>query len=104
MEVFIRQSARTTPDIKAGGIRKLDAEVKLCSAAMANLIAHAMRAKKQSAARKAWLVNDTADAGKSFLAKAEDMEQRAKQNSQLAEVQTGLNEFRSYLDRLLTAV
>ena len=85
-------------DSKARGTRKVDAELQFCRAALARCHALAMRGQVESATREVWVVNDAADAVKSFIAKAENMERLDDLTCQLAAVQTGLNDFRRYLD------
>ena len=85
-------------DSKASGTRKVDAELKFCRAALARCHALAMQGKLESASREVWVVDDAADAVKSFIARAQGLEQLDNLNSQLAAVQTGLNDFKRYLD------
>ncbi len=90
--------AQTAPERKASGTRKLDSESKFCRTAQARCNALAKEGKLESTTREVWVVNDAADAVKSFIAKAENIERLDDLNCQLAAVQRGLNKFRSYLE------
>jgi hypothetical protein len=92
------QLAQTATNIEARQNHGLDAELKFCRSALAHGNSLAMQGQLASATRDVWLIADAADAVKSFLARMEDIECLDRLNTQLAEVERGLNDLRRYLD------
>jgi hypothetical protein len=92
------QTALTVPDIKAYQSRNLDAELKFCRSALARGNSLAMQGQLESATRDVWVIEDTADAVKSVLAKIEDIQRFDRLKIQLAAVQKGLKDLKRCLD------
>jgi hypothetical protein len=89
-------SARScTP--QARRCRHLDAELKFCRGALLRGNALANQGQLESASRDVWLVEDTACAIESMLAKVEDAERLLRYQREFDAVQKELSDLRNYL-------
>lgn len=77
--------------------RHLDAELKFCRGALLRGNAMASQGQLESASRDVWLVEDTAGAIESVLAKVEDAEKLDRYQREFTAVQKELSDLRSYL-------
>jgi hypothetical protein len=72
--------------------------LKFCRSALARGNSLAMQGQLESATRDVWVIEDTADAVKSVLAKIEDIQRFDRLKIQLAAVQKGLKDLKRCLD------
>jgi hypothetical protein len=92
------QLVQTEANVTDSQSQNLNMELKVCRSGLAHGRALATQDQLASATRDVWVVADAAHAIKVFLDGMKDGDGLARLRTALAEVQSGLNDLRSYLD------